>query len=263
MSLPPPTEDTVIADFLPVIAALAGPGRIAIGIGGSRAKGRTDPLSDYDFRLYADAFAGPDVHATPEYAAFSEVMQRWEARGIHIDGTWPRLIGQMDAELDDWCAGRGRATDLDWAIWGYHLPTDLFHQRILHDPDGVMAGWKARLTPYPKAMRVAILTRNMALLRYWAQDYHYESKVQRGDTVFLASLAARLVHAILQVVYAVNRTYYPGDGWNLSLARDLPVQPSDLAARIETILTNCPPDPARQRAAIVALVADLEPLVDI
>ena len=254
-------EDEVIADLLPHIARLAGPGRMAIGIGGSRAKGRTDGHSDYDFRLYADRFVGAgDVHDAPEYRPFAEAMQRWESRGIHIDGTWPRLIGVIDDEVDQWLAGTARPTDLDWAIWGYYLPTDLVHQRIIHDPDGVMAGWKARLAQYPQALRDRLLAQNLRLLRYWRDDYHYESKVARGDLVFLAGLAARLVHATLQVVFALNRRWFPGDGWNLALAAGLPVQPPDMAARITAILT--PPDPASQRRALIGLIDDLIALTD-
>jgi hypothetical protein len=256
-----PLESEVLDDLVPLIAALPGPGRMAVGIGGSRAKGRTDGYSDYDFRVYADQWCGPDLTVTPEYAAFAKGMERWEARGVHIDGTWPRLIGPLDAELDEWFAGTGRPTDLDWAIWGYYLPTDLAHQRIIHDPDGVMAGWKARLATYPEALRIRVLAQNMELLRYWRNDYHYESKVLRGDVVFLAGLTSRLVHGVLQVVFALNRRWFPGDGWILPMAESLAITPPDMAARITAILSPTSLDFAAQRVAIIALINDLEPLL--
>jgi hypothetical protein len=251
-------NDPVVAQMAPLIRALAGPGRVAFGIGGSRAKGRTDLLSDYDFRLYADRWCADDLRRSAPYAAFAAAMAGWAALGIAIDGTWPRLIGVIDAEVDQWLAGTARPTPLDWAIWGYHLPTDLVHQMVIDDPDGVMAGWKARLAAYPDALRARILTEELAVLRYWAGDYHYASKVARGDVVFLAGLTSRLVHAILQVVFALNRRWFPGDGWLLAIVEGLPVQPADLAPRITAILTAR--DHAAQRLALIALIQDLDAL---
>jgi hypothetical protein len=250
------TEDVVIAAFQPVILTLAGPGRRAVTLGGSRAKGRTDGLSDYDFRLYADAVL---PHSAPERDSFRALCDAHEALGIRIDGVWDRLIGTIDAELDLWVAGQGRATDLDWAVWGYHLPTDLAHQVAVEDPDGVVEGWRARLVPYPDAMAKAIIARWMTFLRYWRDDYHYASKVQRGDAVFLAGLSAKLVHGIMQVVFAANRVHFPGDGWNLDLARGLPLQPADLDHQLRDVLSQT--DHARQRAGIVAIITELEGLL--
>jgi hypothetical protein len=250
------TNDPVIAAFRPVILALAGPGRRAVSLGGSRAKGRTDALSDYDFRLYADAIL---PRTAPAWDAFRALWVAHERQGIRIDGVWDRLIPDIDAELDLWVAGHGRPTDLDWAVWGYYLPTDLAHQIAVDDPDGIMAGWRARLVPYPDGMATAIVARWMEFLRYWRDDYHYQSKVARGDPIFLAGLTAKLVHAIMQVIFAANRVHFPGDGWNLDLARPLALQPADLEPRLRSALAS--QYHAAQRAALVALITELDGLL--
>ncbi len=250
-----PDTDPVIAAFAPVIAALAAPGRHAITLGGSRAKGRADALSDYDFRLYADAVRPDDG---PEWAAFQTLWDSHEAQGIRIDGVWTRDISTIDRQLDDWLSGLGRAQDLDWAVWGYHLPTDLAHQITIADPDGIVAAWRARLVPYPDAMAQAIARRWLGFLTYWRDDYHYAGKVARADPVFLAGLSAKLAHGILQVVFALNRVHFPGDGWTLDLARDLPLQPADLDTRLRAALATS--DPAAQRDAFRALITDLAAL---
>ncbi len=247
-------DDPVIAAFAPVIAALAAPGRHAITLGGSRAKGRADALSDYDFRLYADALKPADA---PEWAAFQSQWDAHESRGIRIDGVWTRDIATIDAQLAEWLSGRGRAEDLDWAVWGYHLPTDLAHQITIADPDGVVQGWRARLIPYPDAMAQAIARRWLTFLTYWRDDYHYAGKVARADPIFLAGLSAKLAHGILQTVFALNRVHFPGDGWNLDLARDLaparrPRHPSPHRARH--------PRPADQRQMFRTLITDLAAL---
>lgn len=248
-------EDPVIAVFTPVIAALAAPGRYAITLGGSRAKGRNDALSDYDFRLYADAFKPSDA---PEWSAFHSLWDSHEAQGIRIDGVWTRDIATIDAQLAQWLSGKGRSEDLDWAVWGYHLPTDLAHQIAMTDPDGIVADWRARLIPYPDAMAQAIAHRWLAFLTYWRDDYHYAGKVARADPVFLAGLSAKLAHGILQVVFALNRVHFPGDGWTLDLARDLPLQPTAFEPRLRAALAQS--DPAAQRDAFRALITDLAAL---
>ena len=78
--------------------------------------------------------------------------------------------------------------------------------------------------------------------------------------MFLAGLSAKLVHSIMQVLFALNRSYFPGDGWNLRLAEGLTIAPTDLSARIKLVL-NPGSDADRwvlQRDRLVALIDDLE-----
>lgn len=46
-----------------LIADLAENGNGAVALAGSRGKGRSDDQLDYDFRVYADAYRGPDGKA--------------------------------------------------------------------------------------------------------------------------------------------------------------------------------------------------------
>ncbi|MET3899773.1 hypothetical protein ABIB57_003735 [Devosia sp. UYZn731] len=115
---------------------------------------------------------------------------------------------------------------------------------------------------YPDALRISVIRQHLEVLRYWANDYHYASKVMRRDLVFLVGLTGKLANSILQVVFAVNRTYYPGDGWNLAIAKDLVLLPPDFIERMTAILepghdTECW---QRQRHALMDMIADLEVL---
>jgi hypothetical protein len=255
-------EEELFATMTPVIAELAESGNGAVSLGGSRAKRRSDTQSDYDFRVYADQFKGPELRQTKAWQQFDAVLQGWEAKGLRLDGVWARRYASVQSDLDAWVEGRGVPKHYEWTIWGYHLPTDLAHQQIIADPLGILAGWKAQLATYPDALRTSIIDQNLEVLRYWAADYHYASKVTRRDLVFLVGLTGKLVNAILHVVFAVNRTYYPGDGWNLEIAKDLARLPADFIARMTSVLQ--PGDDAdcwqRQRLALIALIADLEAL---
>jgi hypothetical protein len=249
----------VIDECLPLLKALAI-GRCAVTIGGSHGKRTFDTLSDVDFRVFCDEAVGaPRHYETEQWKAFCAVVDRWRAQGIDIDYCWVRTISDIEAKLDAWLSGQVAPEEMVWTLWGYHLLTDIANQMIIDDPDGIIAAWQARLTPYPRTLQQAIIRKYMGSLNYWRTDYHYSNKVMRGDRVFLAGLAARLVHDMMQVLFAINETYYVGDGNNLHYAADFPIQPTHFADRVQAILYPPPSEDmlAAQYEAICALIDDV------
>lgn len=231
---------TVIDECLPLLKALAK-GRCAVTIGGSRGKRTADNRSDFDFRLFCDEIVGaPRYWESEEWKPFAAVVDRWRAQGVNIDYCWVRSVGEIEAQLDAWLSGKIQPVEMVWTLWGYHLLTDIANQMVIDDPDGLIAAWQARLTPYPRSLQTAIIAKHMGSLNYWRTDYHYRNKVERGDVVFLAGISARLVHDILQVLFAINRTYYVGDGNNLHYMADFAIQPSHFSERIGAILYPAP-----------------------
>jgi hypothetical protein len=256
-------EAELIAAMTPLIADLAEDGNGAVALAGSRGKGWSDAQSDFDFRVYADAYRGPEVRQTAAWRRFDAALQSWQAEGIRMDGVWMRRYAGVQRDLDSWLAGIVVPKSFEWTIWGYHLPTDLVSQQIIADPSGLLAGWKRQLAQYPEALRASVLSQYMDILRYWARDYHYESKVVRRDLVFLVGLTGKLANAILQTVFAFNRVYFPGDGWNLPMAAELERLPPDFLQRMTAILEpgQDPDTWRRQRTELIGLIADLEAMI--
>jgi len=180
-----------------------------------------------------------------------------------MNGVWMRRYAAVQRDLDSWLAGIVVPKSFEWTIWGYHLPTDLANQQIIADPHGLLAGWKRQLVQYPEALRASVLRQHMEVLRYWARDYHYESKVARRDIVFLVGLTGKLANAILQTVFAFNRVYFPGDGWNLPMAAELEWLPPDFLERMTAILEPGQEGDTwrRQRTELIGLIADLEAMI--
>lgn len=247
----------VIDEFVPIFKQFAG-GRYAVTLGGSHGKGSADRDSDLDFRLFAE-----ELGSLPElWKAIEGPMAAWKAKGITVDGVWPRTVAEIEGTLAQWLDGRTDGDPLVWTVWGYHLPADVYYQRVIEDPFGLIAGWKARLRTYPPRLKQGLLAKHLGSLRYWRQDYHYISKVKRKDAVFLASLTARLVHDLIQVLFAINETYYVGDGGNLGFVSRFPLKPADFIERVERVLYPAPGESmfADQRDGLVALMDDVEGL---
>jgi len=253
--------NTVIEDCLPMIHNFIQ-GRYTITIGGSIGKQLNDGSSDIDFRLYADDFVTGDEW-DKSYIEYKKHLDYWSEQNVIIDGVWMRRISEIDAVLNKWLAGELDVIPLEWAVWGYYLPTDIYCQHIVEDPYNVAMDWKNRLTPYPKIVRDAVLNKHLNRLKYWKSDYHYKNKVARKDIIFLASLTASLVHDVMQVLCAVNGFYFPGDGHNLSFAKNFNIIPDDFENRIKSILYPEDTDKlAGQYAAMIDMISDIERIVD-
>jgi hypothetical protein len=231
----PPRFQGVVDELLPLCRAL-GEGRYAVSIGGSYGKGTFDGTSDLDFRLFCERRLSPPEAFREAHEQLQSAIDCWASQGIVVDGCWVRTLDEIEQQLDRWVGGEAKPYDLVWTIWGYHILTDVYNQWVIEDPDGILADWRARLATYPSKLKEAILVERLASLRYWRRDYHYQHKVARGDVVFLAGLSTKLVHDVMQILFALNETYYPGDGNNLVFVERFAHKPEHCAEKIEAIL---------------------------
>lgn len=258
-----PVLNEVIGDILPFFERL-DTGKYAVALGGSRSKALWDERSDIDFRLYHETPLPKPHAASPTWRDYFQIIDQWAERGVVIDGIWSRTIANVELQLNAWLSGDITPEPIVWTIWGYHLLPDVASQLAIVDPYGVIASWHERLATYPEAVKTALVAKHLSSLRYWRKDYHYRHKVERRDTVFLASLSARLAHDLIQVICAINRVPYPGDGNNLRIVENLPILPEAFARRIVAALY--PVDGERmyqdQRDLLVSLIDDVERLAD-
>jgi hypothetical protein len=243
-----PDVQELIDDLVPICHRVAeGRGRYAISIGGSQGKGTWDRRSDVDFRLFIDGEVPGGGRDEEPWKHYFAAYERWAERGILIDGIWTRRIGEIDEAIDRWLTCDIRPQEMVWTIWGYHVLPDIYHQFVIEDPYNVIGAWKQRLSVYPPALKRAILDKYLASIGYWREDYHYRSKVRRGDVVFLAGLTARLVHDLIQILFALNETYYVGDGQNLDFVAKFPVVPPGFIDNVKAILYPAPGEDVLQR----------------
>ena len=224
-----------IDELFPFMQRIPATGDFALAVTGSHGRGTADDGSDYDLCLFCEALAPRDV-LRPVFGEIRMLTDKWKECGVIIDGPLPRTYADMDDQLDLWMSGKAEPVPYVWTVWGYHILVHTSILTILYDPENKVAAWLERLSVYPDALRDAVIKKHAGSLRYWKDDYHYQNKVRREDVVFLSSITARLIHDIMQVLYALNRAYYPGDGNNLDLARDFTLKPDDLEAKVTAIL---------------------------
>ncbi len=207
----------------------------SITLSGSYGKKKSDQYSDFDFRIYYDA----DMPAQEVSILQGQIMlesSAYQHADLILDNVWIRSKAYIDSEIDLWLSGKGEKIEKTWTIWGYHILTDIYNQQIIDDPFGIASEWKKRLAPYPHVLKHYIIEKHLAFLKYWREDYHYHHKVIREDVVFLSALHAKLIHHIMQVLYALNEIYYPGDGFNLEYCQFFKIKPVFFEERVTDVL---------------------------
>lgn len=62
--------------------------------------------------------------------------------------------------------------------------------------------------------------------------------IERGDVIYTSAIEQQVLHALIQVLFTLNREYFPGEKKLANALAKLPLAPSDFALRVETVL--CP-----------------------
>jgi hypothetical protein len=220
-------------------------------------------LSDIDLRAYFDSWIEDEARCHSIKQQIKDKIQAWHQIGVEIDGYWPRRIPDIESRLNAIRSGENFDPDpCLWTIWGYYLPTDIANNTIIEDPFQILSNWKDQLQTYPQNLKNAVIKKHLASALYWRNDYHYINKVQRADTVFCSGLANLLVHDLIQIIFALNHTYYSGDGWNLAYIKTFTKVPVDFTREVEkALLVHDPHEFGEQRAALCRLIDQVEQLV--
>ena len=225
----------VFHDLIPLLKNLVKSERYLITLGGSHGKGVSDNLSDYDFRIYSDEYVQGDIWNIAAKELSNKVFDL-KKNGIIVDDIWYRNIGETNEIIQQWVSGNGMPQSFIWCVWGYNMLTDIFNQIIIADPFNIATKWKEDLSVYPAKLKSALITKHTKSMKYWRNDYHFRNKVERADYVFLSSLTNKLIHDIFQVIYALNESYYPGDGNNMLLIKEFTILPKNFENRVYDIL---------------------------
>jgi hypothetical protein len=267
----PNVPDPLLARIVPRLAEV--PGIAGIVLGGSRARGTATAASDYDIGLYYGPHEPLDTARLLEIA--KELVDDPAAAAITPVGGWgPRIVG------GGWLKVGGRKVDLLYrgvepvravisacragqvsmdyqpghphgfcsAIWMGEVALCV----PLHDPNGAIAELKAATTPYPDALRDALL--KMFLWEILFSIENGEIAVARGEQTHIAGCTYRALCCIGQVLFALNRRYLINEKGALAEAASFPRNVSLLPERTDRIWA------ALGRREFAAVFSDLQAL---
>lgn len=230
------TTERIVAALKPV------PGVAAIVLGGSRGRGTATDASDHDFGLYYVPDAPIDVAALR--AAVAPLLDDPETSTVTPIGEWgPRInggawltvagrkvdllyrdLGRLRAIIAECKAGRitmdyqpGHPHGFCSAIYAGEVATC----RPLHDPGGVVAGLKTEVSPFPSALRDAIITKFRWEVRFAIDNAALAMK--RSDQTHVAGCAYRTLCCIAQVLFAANGRWLINEKGALAEAAGFPV----------------------------------------
>lgn len=257
----------------------------AIVLGGSRGRGLQHAGSDYDIGIY---YSGElDIAALEAAAEALEAVARGSDRGAPVltprgawgpwvdGGGWLTIAGEpvdilyrdiarVDGVIADCLAGKfecayhyGHPHAFVSAIYAGEIATC----RALHDPSGYVAPAKAKLAPYPEALRAALIARFLDEARFFLAIA--AKAVQQRDVSYVTGCGFRTVSCLLQAVFALNRQWLLNEKGALALAETFAIKPADLKRRVEAAFTFSaePAGLARCLPQLAALVGEANALV--
>jgi hypothetical protein len=265
-----------------IVAALKGIGGLeAVVLGGSRGRGTQTDASDYDIGLY---YRGDlDIAALERAAqalntqvagrvfgsraADAPLMTQIGGWGPWVNGGgWLTIDGEpvdilyrdaarVERVIAEACEGRIEAAYHYGHPHGFistMYAGEVATCRALCDPNGLVAGWKARLTPYPEGLRAATVARFLDEARFFLAIP--QKAAAQGDVAYVVGCLFRAEACLMQALFAINRTWLLNEKGALRIADGFAAKPVDLKTRVEAAF-ELSADPARLKASLAVLDA--------
>ena len=229
-------------------------GVCALVLGGSRARGTAVASSDYDFGVYYAPGAPLDLEALGgAVGALADApgtitLTRPGEWGPWINGgAWLSIDGhkvdllyrdleRVGAVINDCLIGQismvyqpGHPHGFCSAIWMGEVAIC----RLLADPHGQLARLKAKTSPYPAALKTALIDRFGWEIGFCVDNA--ESAARRGDQTAVAGFVYRALCCASQVLFALNGRYLVNEKAALSEVAGFPIAIGDLTERATAI----------------------------
>jgi predicted nucleotidyltransferase len=244
----------------------------AIVLGGSRARGTHRSTSDVDLGIYYHPDSPLDLNALSKVATQLDDEHRIDVItdlggwGPWINGggwliiqSYPidflyRDLGKVNAVIDDCLHGKVEIHYQPGHPFGFLSSIYLAEVAVcqpLWDPEGIISDLKKKINPYPDFLQKALVQKFA-----WEINFSIDiarKSVERSDVTYAAGCCFRSVMCMLQVLFAVNKTYWLNEKGAVALAEAFPRKPGRLQARINDVFQALAAEPPAIQSAIAIL----------
>lgn len=230
----------------------------AIALGGSRAGSCFDEKSDYDVYVYVTAPISETVRKEllAPYCSYMEIGNHfWEYEdnctlnnGIDIDILY--------RDLDDFCAGLEKVVVKCQPSNAYTtcMWHNLLNCKILYDKNGSLeAAQKKYNVPYPKALKEAIVSRQLQLLDSAMPAYpvQIDKAVKRRDYVSINHRVTEFLASYFDLLFALNECTHPGEKRLVELCKtQCSILPVDFEKNLQMLFAHMYAEDGEQSACI-------------
>jgi len=206
----------------------------------------TDGYSDIDLFVFCERIPALEVRAV-HYSLFPQEVKVAEfgaSEYPHWGLVDSVLIGEQEVYLMYFTQNAFSAS-IDAILRGertereenYFYPTgrlaSIQGMHAFHDPKGYLADMKTRISVYPDSLRNAILS---SCLPKIDDEEDFIRAIRRKDVLFYHATLDLALDRFLQVLFALNRTYFPSRKRSLEFIRGFSIKPVDCDERLERVV---------------------------
>jgi hypothetical protein len=200
---------------------------LAIALGGSQSTGEADGKSYYDFYVYLNSTLDNDIRKNilSAFCIYMEIGNTFWELGDNCtlnDGTY---IDIMYRNLDSFTKSIAGVVEDGICYNGYTtcMWDNLMNCKIIYEKDSSLTKIKQRFSvPYPKALKINIIDRNMKLLTGLIGSYDNQIKesVFRKDLVNINNRISAFLASYFDLIFALNEVMNPGEKRLMEISKE-------------------------------------------
>ncbi len=226
----------------------------AIVLGGSWASNTQRPDSDIDLGLYyredtaldidqvrkivnvLNDFPDPEVTELGGWGKWVNGGAWLTIKGQRVDFIY-RNIDFVSTIIDECNKGETRFDFLQqppYGFYSYIYCAETQQCKILYDPQRAIEGLKAKISGYSALLKNTIINSFL-----WQAEFSLElakKSANTGNVFYAAGCLTRIASSMVQVLYALNETYFISDKRLYKDVEQFNLKPQDLVLRLDNIL---------------------------
>ncbi len=246
----------------------------AVVVGGSRARGGARSDSDLDLGIYYHPSHPPalsdlrrvaqdldDRHSGEVVTEFGEWGPWINGGGWLVVGGQPvdwlyRDLDKVRRVIDDCCAGRVTCDYQPGHPHGFHnhiYMGEVYYAQPLYDSLSTLAECKSLAASYPLRLQRAVVDKYL-----WEADFALATShksAARGETFYVAGCLFRCAACLVQVLFALNKTYFINEKGSIATVDTLAQHPAGFGATVTSALAQLGATSAQLETSIARLEA--------